>query len=89
MGVLKDNDIEISMDGRGRVQVNIFIESLWWSRKYQNVYLWSFNDGVELRTGLKSWFCFCNQPRFHRALDGLAPDEVCFKNPPHPFAEAA
>ena len=88
-GILKGHRIAISMDGRGRVQDNIFIERLWWTLKYQYLYLWSFNDGVELRHGLQHWFRFYNQERFHQALDNLTPDEVYFRNLPHPYAEAA
>jgi len=44
-GLLKSHEIQISMDGRGRVQDNIFIERLWWSIKYQYLYLWSFDNG--------------------------------------------
>lgn len=87
--LLKEHGIAISMDGRGRVQDNIFIERLWWTLKYQYLYLWSFNDGVELRHGLQRWFRFYNRERFHQALDDLTPDEVYFKNPPRPYAEAA
>jgi len=86
--LLKDHDINISMDGRGRVQDNIFIERLWWTLKYQYLYLWSFGNGTELRKGLCQWFGFYNAERFHQALDNLTPDEVYF-DLPHPFAEAA
>jgi len=87
-GVLKSNNIGISMDGRGRVQDNIFIERLWWTLKYHYLYLWSFDDGTQLRLGLRQWFEFYNVERPHQALDNLTPDEVYF-NLPHPFAEAA
>jgi putative transposase len=87
-GLLKSHKVQISMDGRGRVQDNIFIERLWWTLKYQYLYLWSFNDGTELRNGLGQWFEFYNAQRFHQALDNLTPDEVYFALP-HPFAEAA
>jgi putative transposase len=86
--LLKSHKVQISMDGRGRVQDNIFIERLWWTLKYQYLYLWSFNDGTELRRGLEQWFEFYNAERFHQALDNLTPDEVYFALP-HPFAEAA
>jgi putative transposase len=86
--LLKSHKVQISMDGRGRVQDNIFIERLWWTLKYQYLYLWSFNDGTELRQGLGQWFEFYNTERSHQALDNLTPDEVYF-NLPHPFAEAA
>jgi len=86
--LLKDHDINISMDGRGRVQDNIFIERLWWTLKYQYLYLWSFGNGSELHQGLAQWFGFYNAERSHQALDNLTPDEVYFELP-HPFAEAA
>jgi putative transposase len=86
--LLKDNAVRISMDGRGRVQDNIFIERLWWTLKYHYLYLWSFDDGLQLRQGLDQWFHFYNQERSHQALDNLTPDEVYY-NLPHPFAEAA
>ena len=87
-GLLKEHGINISMDGRGRVQDNIFIERLWWTLKYQYLYLWSFGSGSELRQGLGQWFEFYNAQRSHQALDNLTPDEVYF-DLPHPFAEAA
>jgi putative transposase len=86
--LLKSHDVSISMDGRGRVQDNIFIERLWWTIKYQYLYLWSFDNGSELRRGLHQWFNFYNRERSHQALDNLTPDEVYF-DLPHPFAEAA
>jgi putative transposase len=86
--VLKENAIAISMDGRRRVQDNIFIERLWWTLKYHYVYLRSFNNGSELRKGLRYWFRFYNEERSHQALDNRTPDEVYYELP-HPFAEAA
>ncbi|MFZ7112637.1 MAG: hypothetical protein ACOWYE_13215 [Desulfatiglandales bacterium] len=56
--VLKHNGIAISMDGRRRVQDNIFIGRLWWTPKYYYLYLSSFVDGFELRYGLRDWLCF-------------------------------
>jgi putative transposase len=87
-GLLKSHEIQISMDGRGRVQDNIFIERLWWSIKYQYLYLWTFDNGTQLRQGLSQWFQLYNQERSHQALDNLTPDEVYY-GLPHPFAEAA
>jgi len=86
--VLKDNDIAISMDGRGRVQDNIFIERLWWTLKHQHIYLHSFDDGAQLRTGLSRWFEFYNKERPHQGLDGHTPNEVYFTTC-LPVAEAA
>lgn len=86
--LLKDNSVRISMDGRGRVQDNIFIERLWWSLKYQYLYLWSFNNGTDLKQGIKEWFNMYNKERSHQALDNMAPDEVYY-DLPNPFAKAA
>ena len=86
--LLKSHAVQISMDGRGRVQDNIFIERLWWSIKYQYLYLWTFDNGTQLRQGLSQWFRHYNQERSHQALDNLTPDEVYY-GLPHPFAEAA
>jgi putative transposase len=87
-GVLKHHEVAISMDGRGRVQDNIFIERLWWTLKYQYLYLWSFGNGTELRQGLREWFNLYNRQRSHQALDDLTPDEVYYCLP-HPFKQAA
>jgi putative transposase len=87
-GVLKAHDINISMDGRGRCQDNIFIERLWWTLKYHYIYLRSFDNGAELRKALRGWFSFYNKERFHQALDNLTPDEVYY-GLLHPFVEAA
>jgi putative transposase len=86
--VLKGRAVRISMDGRGRVQDNIFIERLWWTVKYHYLYLHDFADGTALRKGLTEWFRFYNQERSHQSLDNQTPDEVYFALP-HPFAKAA
>jgi putative transposase len=86
--LLKQHDIKISMDGRGRAQDNIFIERLWWTVKYHYIYLHAFDYGTQLRNGLNEWFNHYNQERSHQALDNLTPDEVYY-GLPHPFAEAA
>jgi putative transposase len=75
-GLLEQHQIRISMDGRGRVQDNIFIERLWWSTKHQYLYLHSFDNGTDLRAGLEWWFRFYNQERGHQTFDILTPDEV-------------
>ena len=76
---LKAHGIKISMDGRGRFQDNIFIERLWWTVKHHYLYLRVFNNGSDLRKGLKHWFEYYNQERFHQSLGDLTPDEVYFK----------
>jgi len=86
--VLKDNHVAISMDGRGRCQDNIFIERLWWTLKYQYIYLHSFDTGKTLRRGLAGWIRYYNQERGHSSLDDRTPDEVYY-GLPYPFAEAA
>ena len=86
--LLKHHEVKISMDGRGRVQDNIFIERLWWTVKYHYIYLHAFDNGTQLRNGLAEWFEHYNHERSHQALDNLTPDEVYY-DLPHPFAEAA
>jgi putative transposase len=86
--VLKSHHVQISMDGRGRVQDNIFIERLWWTVKHHYLYLHVFDNGKQLRNGLNEWLRFYNQERFHQALDNLTPDAVYY-HLPHPIAEAA
>lgn len=86
--LLKDHRVKISMDGRGRVQDNIFIERLWWSVKHQYLYLWSFENGAQLKQGLGQWFSMYNKERSHQALDDMTPDEVYY-GLPHPFKKAA
>jgi len=78
INVLKRNNIKISMDGRGRFQDNIFIERLWWTVKYQYLYLRAFDNGKELKKGLKKWFQYYNQDRFHQSLEDWTPDEIYF-----------
>jgi len=77
--VLKDNHIKISMDGRGRFMDNIFIERLWWTVKYQYLYLRAFEGGRDLRKGLKKWFQFYNRDRSHQSLEGWTPNEIYYK----------
>jgi len=86
--LLKYNQIQISMDGRGRAQDNIFIERLWWSLKYQYLYLWSFENPTQLKQGVDQWFTMYNKERSHQALDAMTPDEVYY-GLPHPFKKAA
>jgi putative transposase len=86
--ILKDHEIAISMDGRGRCQDNIFVERLWWTIKHHYLYLHSFSTGSELRHGLEEWIRYYNHERGHSALDDRTPDEVYY-GLPHPFAEAA
>ena len=85
---LKDHNVLISMDGRGRCQDNIFIERLWWTIKHNYLYRHSFMTGSQLRRGLSDWIRYYNHERGHSSLDDRTPNEVYYELP-HPFAEAA
>lgn len=71
--LLKDNNVSISMDGKGRATDNIFVERLWRSVKYEHIYLHSHEDGVRLYEGLNTYFSFYNRERLHQALDYQTP----------------
>lgn len=75
-GVLKREGIAISMDGRGRVFDNIFVERLWRSVKHEDVYLKGYASLDELRIGLTEYFEFYNSERSHQALGNKTPDVV-------------
>ncbi len=75
-GRLADADIRISMDGRGRWLDNVFIERLWRSLKYEEVYLKGYADGREARAGIAGWIGFYNGFRPHQALAGRTPMAV-------------
>jgi putative transposase len=75
-GVLIDNGIKISMDGKGRWMDNIFIERLWRSVKYEEVYLKAYGSISEARLELGNYFEFYNYQRRHQGLDERTPDEV-------------
>ena len=74
--VLKDHGIKISMDGKGRWIDNVFVERLWRSVKYEDVYLHAYETPTELRAGLARYFTFYNTRRRHSALDRRTPDAV-------------
>ena len=76
--VLKDAGVAISMDGKGRWIDNVFIERLWRSVKYEEVYLHGYTNGTEARTALTRYFSFYNARRSHQALEYRTPDEVYF-----------
>ena len=75
-GILKDNDIQISMDGRGRMFDNIFVERLWRSVKQEEIYLYDYQNGIEVFLGLEKYFHFYNEERPHSSLDYKTPSEV-------------
>jgi putative transposase len=72
-GVLLEAGIQISMDGRGRWMDNVFIERLWRSLKYEDIYLKHYADGREAKAGIFAWVDFYNTKRFHRALGNRTP----------------
>ena len=73
---LKDRGIRISMDGKGRWLDNVFIERLWWSLKYEDVYLRSYATPRAVECGVSAWLKTYNQDRPHSALNGATPDEA-------------
>lgn len=78
-GVLKAHGVAISMDGKGRWVDNVFVERLWRSVKYEDVYLRAYETPAELRAGLGRYFNFYNTRRRHSALDRRTPDAVYFE----------
>ena len=76
-GVLKQHDIRISMDGKGRWIDNVFIERLWRSVKYEEVYLHAYESLTHARNGLEKYFEFYNTKRKHQTLKAK-PDEVYY-----------
>lgn len=75
-GVLKAHGIPISMDGRGRALDNIFVERLWRSVKYEDVYLNGYSNTMGLTIGLTEYFVFYNEERPHQSLGNRTPAEV-------------
>jgi putative transposase len=82
IGILESHDIDISMDGKGRWMDNVFIERLWWSVKYQDVYLKAYSSIAEARQGLREYFEFYNSRRRHQSLDRRTPDDVYWSTLP-------
>jgi len=76
---LKDAGVAISMDGKGRWIDNVFIERLWRSVKYEEVYLHAYANGTEARTALTKYFSLYNAVRVHQTLEYRTPDEVYFE----------
>lgn len=75
-GLLLENDIQISMDGKGRALDNVFVERLWRALKYECIYLSEFCTIKELIEALKRYFEFYNNERFHQSLGYLTPFTV-------------
>jgi putative transposase len=77
--VLKINAVAISMDGKGRWVDNVFIERLWRSVKYEEIYLHAYESPKEVNQALTRYFAFYNGRRPHQALDQRTPDAVYFQ----------
>jgi putative transposase len=79
-GLLKSHGVQISMDGTGRWRDNVFVERLWRSLKYEEVYLHAYETVRDAQEGVGRYLMFYNQQRPHRALDGQTPDQVYCTN---------
>lgn len=77
--ILEDKKIKISMDGKGRAFDNIFVERLWRTVKYEEVYLHSYQTVKEARLNLERYFHFYNSERFHQALNYETPEQKYFR----------
>jgi len=75
-GLLERHGVRISMDGKGRYSDNLFIERLWRTVKYEEVYLKAYQDGKDARVGIREYFRFYNAERPHQALGYRTPAEV-------------
>lgn len=80
--MLSSKDIRISMDGRGRRIDNVFVERLWRSVKYEEVYLKAYGSIAEARQALRAYFEFFNLQRRHQSLDYRTPDDVYWSTLP-------
>ena len=78
-GLLKKHEIKISMDGKGRWLDNVFVERLWRSVKYEEVYLKAYDSVADARQSLEKYFTFYNQKRRHQSLDRQTPDRVYYQ----------
>jgi len=79
--VLKAHHIQISMDGKGRWMDNVFIERLWRSLKYEEVYLKAYDTVAQAQQGIGDWMVFYNQDRRHASLGRMTPDQVYYDLP--------
>jgi len=86
--VLKDAGIQISMDGKGAWRDNVFVERLWRTIKYEEVYLRAYDSVSAARESLRRYLAFYNARRPHSSLDGQTPDQE-YLNPARPIPAAA
>jgi Transposase and inactivated derivatives len=85
-GRLKENGIRISMDGQGRWRDNVFVERIWKSIKYEEVYLHAYNSVSDARARIGKYIEFYNSMRPHSSLKALTPDQVYFNRLPETLA---
>lgn len=76
--LMKENEIRISMDGKGSWRDNVFVERLWRSVKYEDIYLRAYESVSAVKRGLSKYFNFYNSRRPHSSLDGQTPDQVYY-----------
>jgi len=86
--LIKANDIKISMDGNGAWRDNVFVERIWHSIKYEEIYLHAYTNVKDARTAIVRYLAFYNGLRPHSSLDRRTPDEAYFKAP-QPIPAAA
>lgn len=77
-GLLEKLNVSISMDGKGRAKDNIYVERLWRSLKYEDIYIKGYTTVPECIDGIKRYFDFYNAERFHQSLEYWTPDEIYF-----------
>lgn len=81
-GLLHHQGIRVSMDGKGCWRDNVFVERLWRTVKYEEVYLKAYDSVAQAKSSLKTYLDFYNTQRPHQRLDGKTPEEVYFANRP-------
>ncbi len=79
--MLNTQGVKISMDGKGRWVDNVFVDRLWRSVKYEDIYLRAYESPAALRSGLTRYFQFYNAIRRHQALNRQTPDAVYYSDP--------
>lgn len=75
-GRLESAGVQVSMDGKGRCLDNVFVERLWRTVKYEDIYLWRYETVPELQQGLSRYFPYYNEERFHQSLEYRTPAAV-------------